>query len=135
MVISRSDRLKTNCLTGLFLHCKRCYMKMSAHHCVEVAVDHDGVPSSQVDVLLPPITHLLTCTMTCLLVCQQLLKGFQGFIVHSCRRSLALFTYIICGPPGFEFEVFLEFGCRILLEVISNNLHLFILLIIQKRSN
>ncbi len=35
-------------------------MKMSAHHCVEVAVDHDWVSSSQVDVLFPPITHLLT---------------------------------------------------------------------------
>ena len=30
----------------------------AAHHDVEVAVDHDGTPPPQVDVLLPPITDL-----------------------------------------------------------------------------
>lgn len=34
----------------------------SSHHSVEVAVHHDWAPAPQVDVLLPPVTHLDTDT-------------------------------------------------------------------------
>ena len=34
------------------------YETHAAHHDIEVAVDHDGTPASQVDILLPPITDL-----------------------------------------------------------------------------
>lgn len=35
------------------------FLIWTAYHCIEVAVDHEGRPATEVDVVLPPIRHVV----------------------------------------------------------------------------
>lgn len=73
-----------------------CVLDKHEVHDVVVAVDHEGVPAPQVDVLLPPVAHVVGC------------------------------------PPGLEYQVLLQPGGSLLLELLGQRLHSIILLIIQQ---
>lgn len=99
------------------------YKAFKTHHDIKITVDHDWAPPSEIDVLLPPVTHLDMSTKTL-------------FFNHSFQFNFAMLlsnvTHIIRRPPGFKNQVSLQLAGFVLSEVIGQSFHLAVLLIVQQ---